>query len=337
MNTFKARAMDRRTFLAAGAFACLAGQAERLSAQVTPASAERWRPPTPTLGGKQLWADVWFFHQYRIQRNVLTGHHRLLDPNNRRLAWGTLDACQAKLAQIRSVKSLPPMTGSGVVVLHGLLRTRASMKPLCDYLRNQGGYSVFDVGYPTTRGSVAEHARSLDSVMQSLGGLSEVHFIGHSLGNIVIRYWLHEMTTNGQRADLRPRFGRMVMLAPPNQQPEMAVALIRGDLVKGIAGNAAVDLAEGWTELGPKLAVPPFEFGILAGGRGNDRGYNPVLEGDDDGVVTVESTRLTGAADFRRLDAIHALFMSAAPVRRMTLRFLREGSFEGERNRQPIV
>ena len=329
--------MDRRKFLVAGAVAWIGSRVERLRAQVTPASAERWNLPSPTFGGTQLWADVQFFHRYRIQKNVLTGHHRLLDPNNIRLAWGPLEACQSKLAAIRAEKSLPAMGGKGVVVLHGLLRTRASMKSLCNYLRSEGDFSVFDVGYPTTRGSVADHARSLDGVMQSLSDLSEVHFVGHSLGNIVIRYWLHEMAANSQRAAPLPPFGRMVMLAPPNQQPEMAVALLRGDFVEGIAGKAATDLAEGWNELEPKLAIPSFEFGILAGGRGNDRGYNPLLEGDDDGVVTVENTRLAGAADFRRLEAMHSIFMSAAPVRRMTLRFLKEGSFEGERHRVRIT
>ena len=36
-------------------------------------------PPVPTLGGMQFWADELFFHQWRIQRNVITGHCRLLD------------------------------------------------------------------------------------------------------------------------------------------------------------------------------------------------------------------------------------------------------------------
>ena len=34
-----------------------------------------------TGGGKQFWADVWFFHDWRIQRHALTGHYRLLDGN----------------------------------------------------------------------------------------------------------------------------------------------------------------------------------------------------------------------------------------------------------------
>ena len=33
---------------------------------------------------------------------------------------------------------------------------------------------------------------------------------------------------------------------------------------------------------------------MLAGGRGEPRGYNPVLHGDDDGVVAVEEMSLPG-------------------------------------------
>ena len=55
----------------------------------------------PTLGGKQFWADELFFHQWRIQRNVLDGHCRLLDENNLRHASGTFDECRAALEQIK--------------------------------------------------------------------------------------------------------------------------------------------------------------------------------------------------------------------------------------------
>lgn len=329
--------MDRRKFLAANSLGLLAGHCPALFAQTRSSLDANWNLRAPTLGGTQVWADVSCFHQYRIQHNVLTDHYRLLDSKNVRLAWGSLEACQDKLAAIRKADSLPPMSGKGVVVLHGLFRTRSSMKGLCDHLRKAGGYSVFDVGYPTTRGSVADHAKSLDSVMQSLSELDEISFVAHSLGNIVIRHWLHEISQDKERSKRLPTLKRMVMLAPPNRQPEIAAALVRGDLIESIAGSAATDLAEGWKDLEPKLATPPFEFGILAGGKGNANGFNILLDGDNDGVVTVANTRLAGAADFRRLEALHSFIMSSSPARRMTLHFLKEGSFEGERKRDPIA
>ncbi len=54
-----------------------------------------------TLGGRQLWGDVQFFHGWRIQQQVYTRHYRLLDANDVRHAWGTLEQCQARLKQIR--------------------------------------------------------------------------------------------------------------------------------------------------------------------------------------------------------------------------------------------
>jgi hypothetical protein len=131
-------------------------------------------------------------------------------------------------------------------------------------------------------------------------------------------------------------FGRMVMLTPPNRQPQLATKLMRGALADFVAGPAAQELAENWPLLEPKLATPPFEFGILAGGKGDERGFNPLIPGDDDAVVTVESTRLAGARDFRQLPIMHSFFMNDARVHELTLTFLRHGHFETGDTRQPI-
>ncbi len=243
---------------------------------------------TKTAGGTQYWADVWFLHQWRIQRNVFTGRYRLLDRDNHRHASGTLDECRQEVDTIRTRENLPPMQGKAVIVLHGLFRTRSGMQSLCDSLEKDGGHSTFNVGYPTTRGSVAEHAASLDSVVQSLAGVTELNFVGHSLGSLVVRHWLGELLAGDRKLLAGQQLGRMVMLAPPNQHPQIATALIRGELAQAVAGAAATELATGWDTLAPKLATPPFDFGILAGGRGDGRGFNPLLAGDDDAVITVE-------------------------------------------------
>ncbi len=47
----------------------------------------------PTLGGQQLWLDVCFFAGWRIQKNILTGRYRLLNPKSIRYAWGSHEAC----------------------------------------------------------------------------------------------------------------------------------------------------------------------------------------------------------------------------------------------------
>lgn len=40
--------------------------------------------PTYTFGGTEIWGDELFYGKWRIQRNVLTNHCRLLDPDNLR-------------------------------------------------------------------------------------------------------------------------------------------------------------------------------------------------------------------------------------------------------------
>jgi hypothetical protein len=332
--------MNRRQFCVSiwGAFA-----AARLGTETTAcAAAPNIATPSwmnfmnKTAGGKQFWADVCFFHDWRIQRNVLTGHHRLLDGADQRHMWGTLEVCRDELDRIRRRDNLPPMQGKAVVILHGLFRTRSAMSTLRSAVADSGDYEVFCLGYPTTRGSVADHARSLDSAVRSLEGISELNFVAHSLGNLVVRHWLKDLQDRGGTLPAGQSFGRMVMLAPPNFQPQLATKLLRTQFATFIAGSAAEQMATGWENLEPRLTTPPFEFGILAGGKGDGRGYNPLIPGDDDGVVTVESTRLPDARDFRCLPVLHSFFMNDRKVHEMTVRFLRHGHFESDETRQPI-
>jgi len=302
-----------------------------------PPSTGHLNPVTPTLGGRQFWADEYFFHDWHIQRNVFTGHYRLLDGSNLRRAWGTFDECRAKLAQIRDERRLPAMSGRAVVVLHGLFRSGHSMSRMARFLRDKGGYAVFNVNYPTTRGPVTDHAQSLAKVISSLEGIEEINFVAHSLGNLVVRHYLGDNTNLEAGVFPDPRIGRMVMLGPPNQGAQLAEALGHYRLFHVVAGQSASQLGRDWRQLEARLATPACPFGILAGGRGTETGYNPLLGHDNDMVVSVECTRLAGAADFAVLPVLHTLMMDDAKVQEYTLRFLEHGYFISPDRCQPIV
>lgn len=291
--------------------------------------------PLPTTGGAQIWADELFLHGWHIQRNLLTGHYRLLDPHQVRHAWGSYEQCRRRLDEIRRHAELPPMRGKAAIVLHGMFRNTGPMRGMGQFLAQTGEYSVFLPVYPSNWASLARSSASLARLLASLEGIDEINFVCHSLGNILVRHYLGDCARGLHGGAPDPRIRRMVMLGPPNQGSELSRLICAVDPL-GLF-KTAKELHQ-WDKFVPRLATPEFEFGIIAGGRGTPgRGLNPLLPVDNDFLVTVESTRLPGATDFVLLPVWHA-FMGQYPiVRQYTLSFLRNGYFVSEDRREPIV
>jgi len=287
------------------------------------------------MGGKQFWGDELFFHGWHIQRNTLTDHCRLLDAANRRHAWGAFDECQTRLEQIKREQNLPPMRGKAVILLHGLFRSSRAMNEMADHLHARGGYTVFSVTYPTTRSGVDGHAAALAGIVRRLDGIEEINFVGHSLGNLVIRHYLADETDPAQGKRPDERIKRIVMLGPPNNGAQMADSLGRLRIYPLVAGQSGVQIRD-WQKHQSRFATPGCEFAIIAGGRGGEHGYNPLLRGDNDLVVSVETTRLPGAADFAVLPVVHTHIMDDPIAQQYTLRFLQSGYFIAADKRQPI-
>lgn len=289
----------------------------------------------PTFGGKQFWTDELIHGGWRIQRNAYSGHYRLLDPDNHRVTWGSWDHCQQQWNQLKREKNIPPLRPRVVIVLHGLGRSRSSMENLAEHLERNGPFSALNMSYASTRVPIAEDAESLGRVIDHLEGVDEIHFVAHSMGNLVIRHWMHnQLESREKRVD--PRVGRFVMLAPPNQGASLAERFQSNPLFKLVLGTGGQLFTKDWERLQHRLATPPGAFGIIAGGGGTEDGISPLLEGDDDLVVTVEETRLPGAADFLVVPAMHTFIMDDPGVQDYTLRFLLHGYFVSRERRQPI-
>lgn len=279
----------------------------------------------PTAGGVQFWGDESCFWDWRIQRHALTGHCRLIDGANIRHAWGAFEDCERELARIRKRDALPAMSGRAIVVLHGLGGFTAVMAPLAHRLREESNCHVLNISYPSTQADLASHARGLASVLSHLEGVERIDLVAHSMGSVVVRYYLGEAERSGEGPD--PRLGRIVMLAPLNRRSERATWWGKSRLVSSVLGKSFEQLGVDWPEISDKLGVPPCEFGIVAGGLQNGRGYCLTLEGDDDGVVPVEETRLAGASDFAIVPARHEALLIDREAHDCVARFLETGKF----------
>lgn len=285
-----------------------------------------------TLGGIQLWTDEWLHRGWRIQRHAWTGRYRLLDEANCRRAAGTEAECQAAVAKLQEQGCLPEISSRIVILLHGIARSRRCMSRLASYLRDHSDYTIFNMGYASTRFPLKHHAAALARVVNNIGPeVEEIHFVTHSMGGLVVRHFLADTAAN-QTSD--PRIRRLVMIGPPNHGSRMAHLLDYCPAFGWIWGSSGRQMAR-WQEIQSDLATPPLEFGIVAGGTGKPRGRNPLLPGDDDLTVSIEETRLAGAHDFIVLPFIHSLF-SSPQICHAVLHFLDHGHFVSESARQPI-
>lgn len=250
--------------------------------------------------GTQLWADVVWRSGWRVQRRFDDRGHRLLDPRGRIVLRGDVNACEQTLYE-RAPQGAPE--DHLVVLLHGLGRTRRALMRM-DRTLTEAGFSTVRLDYPSTRKPIEAHAATLGSLLDRLQNPGRLSFVTHSLGGLVVR----QLFTVD--APWRDAFHRIVMLAPPNRGASLARSLDQGGLIRSILGPSYAQIAGGFAETLPTPDVP---FAIYAGDAAGVSG---------DGLLTVDETRLEGAALHEVVPALHTFIMNHPAVLEGTVRFL---------------
>jgi hypothetical protein len=116
------------------------------------------------------------------------------------------------------------------------------------------------------------------------------------------------------------------MLGPPNRGSVLARRFAGQRFWDRWYGTASFhqlaqpEVLAGW-------GAPAIPFGVIAAGRLDERGWNPLLAGDDDGIVDVAATHLEGEADHLLLRGVHTTLPWRADVARAVARFLETGRF----------
>ena len=223
-----------------------------------------------------------------------------------------------------------PLTGCGagsapeeeaVLLVHGLGRSPSSMLILGQRLE-WAGYRVEIVRYASRTAPFSEQLATVAQVVeQCCPDASKVHFVGHSLGALVIRGYLVE-----HRSDA---LGRVVLLAPPNQGSLFVDWLNEMQLASEMLGPVGRELGTDTTDLWATLPLPDYEVGIIAGSRSTQPIGPPAIPGPDDGIVSVEQARL-GNVPLLVLPRSHAFIANSRHTANAVIRFLRTGGFGGE-------
>jgi triacylglycerol lipase len=208
-----------------------------------------------------------------------------------------------------------------VIVLHGLGRTAFSMSLIEDTLSTEG-YLVWNEGYPSRSDNIEELSET--TIKEGLRFCDQhkawtVHFVTHSLGGILVRQYLQHNTISN--------LGRVVMLSPPNHGSEVVDLLKDYTVFQFVLGPAAQQLGTDKGSLTEQLGPVKGEIGIITGVGSSDPWFSPVIPGDDDGKVSVESAKLDEMSDFITVDNGHTFIMRDETVIKQILHFLREGRF----------
>jgi triacylglycerol lipase len=242
----------------------------------------------------------------------------------RHQAAGILFAAFFQVTISASIAAAPAGAGSDcVILLHGMARTAGSMNKMQQSLENLG-YAVANIDYPS-RDHEIEVLASLAvehglNECRNKGDFNAVHFVTHSLGGILVRYYLskHEIGN----------LGRVVMLGPPNQGSHAADVMQDLPGFDWLNGPAGSQLGKGPDSIPLQLGAANFDLGVIAGDRSIDPITSAVLENPDDGRVSVEDTKLEGMLDFRVVGTSHAFIMVNAEVIGLVKSFLEHGSFD---------
>jgi triacylglycerol lipase len=225
-----------------------------------------------------------------------------------------MENLKAKLAEIER-------NSEAIILLHGLARSGRSMKNAGKSLAEYG-YKIINIDYPSRHYEI--HTLALNYIDEGLQKcdlfrINKIHFLTHSLGGILLRYYL-----SLKRID---KLGRVVMLAPPNQGSEIVDKLGAWKLFKYLSGPAGLQLGTEANSIPNSLGSVNFQAGIIAG----DKPINPFLSrlipGANDGKVSVARSRVEGMQDFLVVPFSHTFIMQRDYIIDQSLHFIQYGFF----------
>ena len=208
-----------------------------------------------------------------------------------------------------------------VVLVHGLWVNGTDMTVLRRRL-TQAGYDARQFAYPSVREPPAANAMALHAFVRTIRA-DTLHFVGHSLGGIVIRHLFHDYP------EQRP--GRVVTLGTPHRPSTAAVKLARW-----LPGRFALGQSVRQGLLG---GLPPWpadrDLGSVAGTLRMGMGLViPDIPTPNDGTVALVETHIPTLRDHVTLPVSHFGLLLSRRVFHEVDHFLKHGCFRNSNARR---
>lgn len=182
------------------------------------------------------------------------------------------------------------------------------------------GFTPYLFGYNSFFKDIANHSERLfDFINTHNLKDSELYFVTHSLGSLVLRDF---SLRYGSQFNLK----RAVHLGPPHQGSRTARAISKIPILGRVLGPSFREICN----LKMASLPPKPEVGIIAGKIILNRGYYFVLTGPNDGIVEVEETKVAGAQEHITLKGTHSLMPINQAMLKKTRNFLLTGKFRDE-------
>ncbi len=207
-----------------------------------------------------------------------------------------------------------------VVLLHGFNDTHKHMLLFEKRLHSQG-YHVLNIDYPSHQLTIEDTASAVADVLsQRVDRSRRMHFVTHSMGGVVTRCLLERYP--------QTNLGRVVMMSPPHHGSEWADLAGKINIPDQLRSKPILEMRTSPDSFVHQLGEVDYELGIIGANRHFGTLTSPVFSGENDGVVSIESMKVSGMKDFIVLRKLHITMVFSPKVIRQTTYFLQHGQFD---------
>lgn len=216
------------------------------------------------------------------------------------------------------------MKKENVIVIHGFGQDAKGMAFISETLEKEG-FNVCPLEYKTIGKSIdkikAQVSDQIDDCFTHFDTSYKTHFIGHSLGGLMIRNYFSENPNNYKNKQV----DKIVLMGTPNQGSPISDVYKRRNLF-GMLGEMSMALGTGEDDFANSLPEPSYPIAIIAGNK-PWRITKAIFNEPNDGLVPVSSTKLENMSDFIELPIDHAGMRSDQDVMNEILVYLHKGKF----------